>query len=96
MSDLQYPQVTQTQLELWLDNPVTQALVKCFEWYQKDIQDEINSGSCVDSSNADLTSSNIHLRLGQIQAMITASEFTGVLDRYKMIEPEEEKELEVA
>ncbi len=96
MSDLQYKQVTQPQLELWLDNPVTLALLKCFDWYKKDIQDEINSGSCVDSSNADLTSSNIHLRLGQIQALTTAGELTDVLDRYKMIEPKEEKELEVA
>lgn len=92
----QYKQLTQTQLELWLDDPATQALVKCFDWYKEDIQDQINTGSCVDSSNADLTSSNIHKRLGQIDGMVTARDLTGVLNRYSMIEPKEKEELEVA
>lgn len=49
----------------------------------------------MDSSNADLTSSNIHLRMGNIQALKTACAFSAVLDRYGMIE-EQKKEVEDA
>lgn len=75
-------------MDLWLADPVTETLFRCLEWYKEDIQDEINTGSCVDSSNADQTSSNIHLRMGNIQALITASQFEAVLKRYGMVEAE--------
>lgn len=82
----QHPQVTKTQAELWLQDPVTKALLQCLDWYQDDIRDEINSGSCVDKTNADLTLALISQRQGQIEGLVTASGFEQLLDRYEMIE----------
>lgn len=82
---MNYPKVTQTQLDLWLKDPVTKTLCQCLEWHQDDVKDELSSGSCVDESNADLTLSKISRRRGQIEGLITASDFGAVLDRYKMV-----------
>jgi len=77
-------------LELWLDNPVTKTLARCFEWYKADIHDEINSGSCISRHNADLTLANIMERQGNIQALITVVQFEAVLNRYGMIEDQKD------
>ena len=84
-----HQQVTQVQVDLWLDNPVTQALYECLGLMAEDIKMEMSNGSCVDSSNADMTSSQIHLRLGHIQSLDNASRFHDVLTRYESIEVEE-------
>jgi hypothetical protein len=60
-------------------------LIQCLEWYQDDIKDEINTGSCVDKTNADLTLALISQRQGQIEGLVTASQFEPLLNRYSMI-----------
>ena len=85
---MQHPKVTQTQVELWLKDPVTETLSQCLKWYQDDVKDEINTGSCLDTSNADLTLSRISQRTGQIEGLVTASAFDVLLNRYGMIEEE--------
>ena len=82
---MQHKQVTQTQIEHWLKDPVTLVLGKCLDWYTKDIQDEINTGACVDQSNADLTLSRISQRTGQIEALRTSGNFEEIFNRYKMV-----------
>ena len=73
-------------MDLWLKDPVTLALFQCLDWYQSDVKDEINTGSCIDMANADLTLARISQRRGQIEGLLTASEFKFLLDRYSMIE----------
>ena len=83
---MKHPQISRTQLELWLEDPATKALTKCLGWLQSDVKDEINTGSCVDMSNADLTLSRISQRTGQIEGLETASYFEDLFKRYEMIE----------
>jgi len=67
-------------------DPVTQVLIKCLKWQVEDVQDVINSGACLDESNADLTLSRISRRMGQIDGCITAGAFEAMFNRYAMVE----------
>jgi len=92
MQDLPYPQVTQDQIDLWLSNPVTKAYLDCIKWYCEEVTSTLGDGSCVDSSNADLTLSHIHLAMGQQQGLESAGDYIDLLSRFKMIEEREETE----
>ena len=81
-----YPRVTRTQVDLWLQDPVTKALAQCLEWCEGDVKDEINTGSCIDESNADLTLSRLSKRRGQIEGLVSAGGFENMFSRYEMIE----------
>ena len=83
---MEHTQLTQTQVDLWLKDPVTKTLFQCLEWQVGDVKDEINTGSCLDTSNADLTLSRISQRTGQIEGLITAGDFEFLFSRYCMIE----------
>ena len=83
---MQYPQVTPTQVELWLQDPVTKALFSCLEQYQEDVRFEMGSGSCLDSSSADLTLSRMSQRMGQIEGLHSASSFEDLFNKFEMIE----------
>ena len=83
---MQHPQVTPTQVELWLQDPVTQALSSCLEQYQEDLRIEIGTGSFLDESNADLTLSRAVQRLGQLEGLRTASAFMHLFEKFVMIE----------
>jgi len=55
---------------------------------KEDIQNALSSGAFVDSSNADLTSSNIHLNLGHMQALNNAQQFITLFNKFQVIEEE--------
>lgn len=67
-------------------DPVTQAISKCLQWQVLDVQDEINSGSCLDETNADLTLSRISRRMGQKDGLQAAGKFQELLTHYIMVE----------
>jgi hypothetical protein len=73
-------------LELWLNDPCTQALVQCFEWYVQDIRDELNSGSYQDPSNNDLTCNNLSRAHGRMDAFKLATQATDIFHRYDLME----------
>jgi len=83
---MQYPQVTKTQVELWLQDPTTQAHFKSLELYQEQIRDHISSGACLDRTNADLTLSRLSEFNGQLEALEAASGFENLLNAYGLIE----------
>ena len=85
----EYPQVTTNQIELWLLSPVTQAYLQSLEWYLNDVRD-VPLVDMVDSSNADITSSNIHVNMGQEQGLTTAHKYVELLNRYGLIEEEKD------
>jgi hypothetical protein len=93
---LEFPQVTESMLEIWLANPVTKAYMRCLQWKADDQRDAAGTGELVDSSNADMTHALLHRSLGQRDAYIVAIKPEGLLDYYKMIfrppPPEEEEE----
>jgi len=93
---MQFPQVTEDQIEIWLANPVTKAYLRCLEWKRADKAEAAGTGKIVDSSNADLTHAMIHGSLGEQAAFKEAGEPEELLDHYVMIfrppPPDEEEE----
>jgi len=83
-----YPRLTQTQVDLWLDNPVTKTFSDCLGFLRDDFKDSLAAGSFIDSSNADLTLSNVHLNLGHIQALGNAQQFITLFNKFGVIEKE--------
>lgn len=93
---LEFPQVTEDQIQIWLHNPVTKAYLRCLEWKADDQRDLAGTGKLVDSSSADTTHALLHRALGQRDAYAEAQKPEKLLDFYAMIfrppPPEEEKE----
>lgn len=94
--EVNYPQVTEPQVETWLVHPVTKALIACLNWKREDTRDQAGDGSIVDSGNADLTHGLLHRALGQQDAFREAADPEDLLDHYEMIfhPPPEEEETE--
>lgn len=91
--EVEHPQVTEDQVELWLANPVTVALLRCFEWKRLDSVENGGTGRLADSSNADLTHAMLHREFGKQDAFTECKTPEAVLDEYVMIfHPPEEDE----
>jgi len=92
----QYPRLTEMQVEQWLNDPVTQYLLECFDWQIKDLEAEVNSGACRSSDN-NLTCMYLDLREGQKNGMRVAGDPLALFKRYELMElPKEEVEDEAA
>ncbi|MGI9251417.1 MAG: hypothetical protein ACR2PR_09480 [Pseudohongiellaceae bacterium] len=83
--ELQHPQVTDSQIEIWLTNPVTAAFFSCLQWKLEDTRDAAGSGSLTDSSSADLTHALLHRALGQQDAYADAQHAENLLEHYGMV-----------
>ena len=82
---LEFPQVTESMLEVWLANPVTRAFMRCLTWKRADQIDAAGSGRLTDSSNADMTHALLHRSLGQQDAFSECVDPEKMLDFYAMI-----------
>jgi len=92
--EVEFPQVTEAQVELWQASPVTKTFLQCLEWKRLDNVDSAGTGKLVDSSSADLTHALLHRSLGQQDAYTEAQRTEQLLDFYEMIfhpPPEEEE-----
>ena len=94
--EVEYPQVTEIQVEIWLGDPVTKTFIQCLDWSRLDAQEQAGSGELVDSSSADLTHALLHRSLGLQDAYTKLSDPGTVLEYYEMIShpppPEDEDE----
>lgn len=94
--EVEFPQVTEAQVELWLASPVTKTFLQCLEWKRLDTVDQAGTGKLTDSSSADLTHALLHRALGQQDAYTGAQRCEQLLEFYEMIfhppPPEEETE----
>ena len=77
--------VTPEQIEIWLDNPVTKAYLLSIDRCIEHLDDSLCNMSLIDSSNADLTMSGIHLTHGKKQGMDTASDPESLMKFYDMV-----------
>lgn len=93
--EVEFSQVTQDQIQIWLHNPVTQAYLRCLEWKTADTRDAAGDGSLTDSGSADLTHALLHRALGQQDGYKEAGKPETLLEFYKMVfipPPKEEEE----
>ena len=72
-----YPRISQAQLEIWLDSPVTKVYLQSLQWSADQIREVLGKGGFINSSNSDLTFSGIHSALGEIKGLEEAG---GVLE----------------
>jgi len=88
----QYKRITQAQFEIWLDNPVTIAYMQCLEWSAAQIEETMSKGGFIDSSNADLTMSQLHSAMGEARGLIDATFPEILFEKHEMLELREDKE----
>ena len=91
--EVEYPQITGVQYEIWAADPVTKCLLQCLEWRRLDSRDAAGTGELIDSSSADLTHALLHRSLGAQATYAELSDPSTTLEFYKMIKhPEKEVE----
>lgn len=90
--EVEFPKLTEIQVELWLGDPVTINYLRCLDWLRLDTRDAAGSGELIDSSSADLTHALLHRALGRQDAYVEASNPEQIFDRYVMIEHPEPEE----
>lgn len=83
--ETKYPQVTDTQVELWLANPVTRVFVQCLGWKNADSVEAAGTGKVTDSSSADMTHAMLHRSFGHQDAFKEAADPERMLEFYQMI-----------
>ena len=77
------PQVTQDQLDLWLDHPVTKAYLDALNAYDRFIEKAAGSGSYIDANNNDRTCYNFAYAAGARGALLEAQHPEAVLAKFE-------------
>jgi len=83
---VQYRELTQSQLEIWLNDPVTKTYLQCLWWSQDQVKEVMGSGLLVDRSSMENTYGQIREAEGQKTGLSQAMDIVGQLRRHKMIE----------
>lgn len=81
-----YPRVSKVQLELWLESPVTKAVLLGYEEIVKKVDERMRGEYFMDPANNDLSMNEYHRALGVKQGIGNASKFTEVLSMCSLIE----------
>jgi hypothetical protein len=87
-----YPRVTQTQVDLWLVDPVTQAYRTCLNTAIENINIKLSVGSYVNPSNNDESMNMLHELLGWKQAAENFLCYESILKQANMVELSSEGE----
>ena len=91
--ELEYPQITPAQLEIWMDSPVTKTYLQCLEWSADQIKEILGNGGMIDSSNSDLTHARLHSALGEKTGLLRATDPDIVMRTHKMIGVDHDKDI---
>ena len=87
-----HPQVTKDQIEIWLQNPVTQVYLQSLQWFHEELVEHQGRDGQVDSTSSDVTFAATHINMGQKQGLVTAINYNSILERFGMIEPEKKED----
>jgi len=90
-----YPRVSQTQVDLWLMDPVTQAYKVCLNTAIVKADKDLASGDNIDITNNDASMNRIHLKVGGKEALRIMSDFENILTISSMIEVPKDEGKEV-
>ena len=82
----QYQRLTQAQVEIWLDDPVSKIYVQCLGWAVEQVKEQLANGSFIDSENNDLSMNKTHSAYGTQYGLEQASNLKQVLVDKGMIE----------
>jgi len=83
---LNYKQITQDQLELWLNNPVTKTYLQCLWWSQDQIKEIMGNGNLIDRSSMENTYGQMREAEGQKQGYLSSTDVLGQLMMHSMLD----------
>lgn len=87
-----HKRISQDQLDIWLDSPVTKAYFQCIEWSIEQIRESIGLGGWRDPDNNDHTANHLSQALGKADGMEDAINVLSHLQKHQMIEIPKEEE----
>jgi len=85
-----FPRVTKAQVEIWLSDPVTQALQRGLQEVANKVKDKLSNCTYVDPANNDLSMNEMHKALGARDGLLSAAKFEEVLNICSFIEVDNE------
>lgn len=85
-----HKRISQDQLDIWMDNPVTRTYLQCLEWSAEQISEVLSKGGLVNPENNDHTSNRIHLALGNRIGLSHALNVKGAIIAHEMLEDPKE------
>ena len=89
----QYKQLSQSQVELWLNNPVTKAYLQCLWWSQDQISEVIGSGDLFDRGSMENTFRQLAEAEGEKNGYLGALRVVEELNRHEMLDPKAKIEM---
>lgn len=84
-----FPRVTQTQIDIWMNDPVTHAVLSAYSEISNRIDAGINSGSFIVLDNNDQSMNQLSLARGHKQGLENAKQIKNVLELCQFIEKDE-------
>ena len=68
-----HKRITQTQYDIWIDDPTTKTYLQCLKWSAEQIAESLGNGAGIDTSNNDLSMNQISTAMGKKSGFIEAS-----------------------
>ena len=87
-----FKRLSKTQVEIWLDDPVTKYHLMCLENQVSDVEDIVNSGQIQDPTNNDLTCHRLSFYEGQKTGYRASMAPEVLFDHYQMVEEADDAE----
>lgn len=84
-----FPRVSQPQIDLWLADPVTQAVMTAITEYEADVREKVGKGQYRIPSNNDLTCNNESHALGMADAYKNMRNAPKMLQFLELVEVED-------
>lgn len=91
MDKPEYPQLTEPQLEIWLDNPATKAYLICIGLEMERVEGVLDGGRWIDQTNNDLTCWNLSNQRAKIEAYDNVRDPEALLRLKGMVEEAKKK-----
>lgn len=87
-----YQRVTKAQFDLWLGDPVTEAVLSCYGWMEDSVREQIGKGVYRNPMSNDLTCNATSHAHGMADAMANAANAEGMLNHFQMLEEEDDSD----
>jgi len=78
-------------MELWLEHPATKLFKLALEHEAGVLRAAIGDGQFIDSNNNDRSMNEIHSALGASTGLISASDFSGIMNKNGLVEVEKDE-----
>ena len=88
---LDYPQITQDQLEVWLNNPVTKTYLQSLYFSHSQEKEAIGNGSCLNKESMERSFAAMNEAEGIKSGLTAAMDVVGLLNKHVLLEQAEDR-----